>query len=342
MVLKISLVILLTAGLGAVLPVSAQTRRNAANPRPTQLNGQVEDSQGEPVPSAVVQLRDASGGLLATGLTDAQGRFNLDVGSEGPLQIDVSDGEDMETAHVDPASFSNFVMRLPSAHAVRVSPASDTVSLNDLEAPKAAKSKLADAQKAMDRGQLDKAWQLTNAAITAAPHWGKAYLVRGVLNLEHQNYSAAQADLTQSVKENPVNPAALTELGKLYNETGAYNLSDLYLRQALKYPPVLWPTYLEMANLDLVRGRYQEAATMAEDAEYSTPPPPASVHLVAGEAEYGLGHWDKARLELSSYISLAGKNAASTTYIANAQRLLAKMPASNSTAAAAQPASAAH
>lgn len=313
-------------------------------PRPTQLNGQVQDSQGEPVPAAVVQLRDASGELLASGLTDAQGRFNLDVGSQGPFRIDVSDGGAMESANIDSTSFDNFVMRLPTVNAARVSPVSDTVSLNDLEAPKDAKSKLAGAQKAIDRGQLDKAWTLANAAIVSAPHWGKAYLIRGVLNLEQQNYSAARADLIQSVQENPRNPAALTELGKLYSTTGAYRLSEMYLRQALNYPPVLWPTYMEMANLDVERGHFQEAVTMAEDAEYSTPPPPVSVHLVAGEAELALGHWDKARLELSSYISLASnakpKDPKDAVYVAKARQLMAKLPATSaSTQAAAQPAS---
>jgi len=336
-------VILLLAVAG--VSVAAQGTGSEAMQRGTEVsgaevNGQIQDSQGEPVPDAMVQLRDASGGLLAAGTTDGQGRFDLSVGSQGPLRIDVSDGGAEESANLDASSFGNFVMRLSTVHVVSPATTSDTISLNDLEAPKAAKSKLAKAEKALDARQFEKAWTLINEAVAAAPDWGKAYFVRGVLNLENRAYPAARADLTKSLQKNPANPAALTELGKLYSTTGAYQLSDTYLRQALKYPPVLWPTYWELATLDLYRGNYAEAATMATNAEYSTPPAPISVHYLAGQAAFRLGRWNQARQEFSSYLKLAGQDQNSAIWIGRARNLLAHIP--TSTPAAAQPAAPAH
>lgn len=334
------IVLFMAVGFWCVRPAGAQSAREQAPSRPgAEVNGQIQDSQGAPVAAALVQLRDASGGLIATEVTDAEGRFDLNVGGNGPFRIDVTDGGTMESANINAAPFENFVMRMPTAHVVPPSGAS-TISLNDLEAPKDAKSKLADAQKAMDARQLDKAWGLTNQAIAAAPNWGQAYLMRGVLNFENKNYGAAQADFTKAVQENPHNPAALTELGKLYSTTGAYKLSEMYLRQALKYPPVLWPTYYEYANLDMLRGQYAEAAAMAEDAEFATPPAPPSIHFVAGQANFKLQRWQKARLEFTQYIALAAKQPAAAAWTAKANAYLAKMPVSAS--AAAQPAAPAH
>lgn len=308
----------------------AQSVQSSAQPG-TEVHGQIQDSQGSPIQQAVVQLRDSGGGLLATGVTDSQGRFNAHVGGPGPYRIQVSEGGMEESADLDASSFGNFVMRFPAAHAASPAPASDTISVNDLEAPKAAKSKLAKAEKALNQRQFSKAWTLANEAVTAAPDWAKAYFVRGVLNLENGDFQAARADLAKSLQQNPHNPAALTELGKLYSTTGAYQLSDSYLRRALQYPPVLWPTYWELAALDVERGQYDEAATMATNAEYATPPAPAGIHLLAGEADSRSGRWGQARQELETYIQTAAKGPAdpnAAAWVERARQLLAKIPAS--------------
>lgn len=334
MMVRSIVILLLVIGLMAGASVAAQEKQSTQ--RGTEVNGQIQDSQGAPIPDAMVQLRDASGGLLAAGRTDGQGRFDLNVGGQVPFRIDVSDGSEQESANLDASSFENFVMRLSSVHVVSPAVTSDTVALNDLEAPKAAKAKLAKAQKALDQRQFDKAWTLANEAVLAAPDWGEAYFLRGVLDMENKAYPAARADLTKSLQKNPHNPAALTELGKLYSTTGAYQLSDGYLRQALQYPPVLWPTYWELATLDLYRGKYAEAVTMATNAEYSTPPAPASIHYLAGDAAFHLAQWNKARQEFSRYVELTARDPQSVAWAGKARQYLARIPAA--APAAAQPA----
>ncbi len=335
MMVRYFFILLLVIGLMASASVAQETPSQSPQ-RGTEVNGQIQDSQGAPIPDAMVQLHDSSGGLLAAGRTDGQGRFDLNVGGQVPFRIDVSDGSEQESANLDASSFDNFVMRLSTVHVVSPAVTSDTVALNDLEASKAAKAKLAKAEKALDQRQFDKAWTLANEAVLAAPDWGKAYFLRGVLNMENKAYPAARADLTKSLQKNPHNPAALTELGKLYSTTGAYQLSDGYLRQALQYPPVLWPTYWELATLDLARGKYAEAVTMATNAEYSTPPAPASIHYLAGDAAFHLAEWNKARQEFSSYVELTARDPKSVAWVGKARQYLARIPAA--TPASAQPA----
>ncbi|HVA62911.1 MAG TPA: carboxypeptidase regulatory-like domain-containing protein, partial [Terriglobales bacterium] len=231
-----------------------------------EINGSVEDRSGNPVAAAVVELHAWDGGLLASQITNAVGQFSFRVLSSGPYELQVTTADGQERVAVDngnPANLANLTIRLHggglSPTGGGVSANASTVSLNDMQASGKAKSKLAAAQKALAKLELGKAWKLVNEAITAAPNWGLAYLMRGALNLQNHNYASARSDLDVAVERNPNNSLALTELGKLYSTTGNLQLSRLYLRRALNIAPVLWPTYIELSGLDLKQGNFSEA-----------------------------------------------------------------------------------
>lgn len=310
---------------GAAAAVSAQAPANS----PREISGEVLDAAGSPLPAAVVELHSWNGGLLSSQMTSAGGRFRFEVRDAGPFQLQLSSFGTSAAIPLDSPSLTNLVLRLPvrgpeadGAASPAPSASTSTVSLNDLQASAKAKSKLSSAREAMDKLDLSKAWRLVNEAIQAAPNWGRAYLYRGVLNMQSRNFAAAQSDLGVAVSQNPRDALALTELGKLYSSQGELSLADSCLRRALAIPPVRWPTYFELANLDVKRGNFSDAADMAEKAMDADPPAPAPVHFLAAESAEHLGNPQIAIQEYRSFLALATPSPEVNAAIAQAHRRL--------------------
>lgn len=312
--------------LALLLPAAAQLSH------PTQISGRVLDADNQPVAAIVVEVHSWNGATLASQMTNAAGRFDFMLNSTGPLQLEVGPDGDSNPLPLYGNNQMDLQIKLPGSATPAGRTLRPTISLNDLEASGKAKSKLAEADKALRKLDLAKAWKFTNEAIAAAPNWGRAYLVRGVLSMESHNYSSAQHDLATAVERDPHSAVALTELGKLYATTGQLQLSDLYLRRALTMPPVLWPTYFEMANLDLKRGNFAEAEQMATYAEFCTPPAPPTSHFLAAEAAYHLHDWRTAQVEYRSFLALSTPTPQLARALATAHDRLQQIAAAQSAA----------
>lgn len=321
-----SLILLVLVALGTFCVVQAQgpgrgdesTTGSEGMPAPSVLpqdaehyvavRGRVEDSAGNPLEGVMVQLQAFTGGVLGTMVTNPVGDFEFKTTTRGPYELDVTTANVEQRVTLGEGDAGQVVIRLrTNANAsAAANPAgkAPTVSLNDLEASSKARSKLSGAQQALAKLDLAKAWKLVNEAIAAAPNWGRAYMVRGVLNMANHNLGPARADLTVAVQRDPEDGMALTELGKLYATTGNLQLADLYLRRALQIEPVLWPTYFELASLDLRRGNNTEARKMAQSALSATPPAPPSAHFLEAEAAENLGDSAAAALEYRSFVAL--------------------------------------
>ncbi|HXE30834.1 MAG TPA: carboxypeptidase regulatory-like domain-containing protein [Terriglobales bacterium] len=298
-----------------------------------QISGRIEDTNGNPLQGAVVELHSWSGGLIATESTNGVGAFEFRTTNSGPFELHVTHSGATETMQLESGANNNLTLRVPSDQPVggaAPAAANSTVSLNDLEAPGKARSKLADAQKALGKLDFAKAWKLVNQAITAAPNWGRAYVVRGVISMENRNFAAAHEDLAKAVQHDPQSSLALTELGKLDATIGNMEEANYYLRRALSITPVLWPTYFEVASLDLKRGNYQEAAAMANYAEFATPPAPPAAHYLAGDAAFHMKDWAAATIEFRSFLALTPPSPEVQGALDDAKRLLAQIPATAS------------
>lgn len=268
------------------------------------VQGSVVESSGLPASAALVEVSNWNGGVIATGVTDSSGEFTFQVDSPGPYEIQVITPTATQRAEYEGGLVQGLVIHLPAPELSpgHVDAAHSVVSVNDLEASREAKSKLEGAQKAIKQSNWARAWKLVNQAIVAAPNWGRAYLMRGALSFNQHNYASAKADFDQALARNPRDTLALTELGKLYSETGELKLSEQYLRRALANPPVGWPTYFELANLDLKNDNFSDAQKMSGLAMQCRPQPPPTIHFLAGEAAFHLGEWKVSKQEFEQFL----------------------------------------
>lgn len=314
-------------GQGISTWAQATTSPGSMSPSSQEVSGRIEDSHGAPASAAMVELQAWNGGLLGSQITGVTGDFDFHVNGAGPFALQITWAGETKSVSLDDTSLDNIEVRMGGDAPRPPTATAATVSLNDLEAPGKAKSKLAGAEKAINKFDLGTAWKLANEAIEAAPNWGRAYLVRGVLSMENRDYNSARADLGKALARDPRDAATLTQLGKLNAATGHLQDSDADLRAALKISPVLWPTYFELANLDMKRGNYQEAEQMASYAEFATPPAPPSAHYLTGEAAYKLHDWTTAAIEFRSFLALAPESPDTHRALVAARQRLAQIPA---------------
>jgi tetratricopeptide (TPR) repeat protein len=291
------------------------------------VQGSVVESSGLPASAALVEVSNYNGGVIATGVTDSGGGFTFQVSSPGPYEIQVITPQATQRAEYEGGLVQGLVIHLPAPEvaAGRVDAAHSVVSVNDLEASREAKSKLEGAQKAIKKSNWTRAWELVNQAIVAAPNWGRAYLMRGALSFNQHNYASAKADFAEALARNPKDTMALTELGKLYSATGDLKLSEEYLRRALANPPVGWPTYFELANLDLKNDNFSDAEKMTSLAMQCQPQPPPTIHFLAGEAAYHLGQWKVSKQEFERFLARNKPTPALAAAFGQAHTRLAEM-----------------
>lgn len=304
-------------------------RQDNGPPTITQVQGTVVDPFGRPIPAALVQIGSLHGGAIESAVTDGQGMFSVEITGEEPYRATVVTAGGTEDFMLTGPLLPDMVLRMREGAAPSAGRATQpTVSVNDLAAPSKAKSKLVGATKAADKSDFSKAWRLVNEAIQMAPNWGRAYLLRGALSFTNHNYLSAQSDFATAVAHDPNNALALTEMGKLYTTMNRYELARTYLQRALQLPPVQWPTYLEMARLDVLQHRFAEAHDMATRAMACQPAPPAGIHYIDGIAAYFLHHYRLAAAQFKFFLKQAPQTAAFAAARASAEhdlKLLARL-----------------
>ncbi|MGH9467319.1 MAG: carboxypeptidase regulatory-like domain-containing protein [Terriglobales bacterium] len=287
------------------------------------VQGVVLDSGGKPVSGALVQLTSLNGGSAQSTFTNSIGAFGFVVSGRGPYEASVSASFGTGTQLVPQGLMEDVVVRLSAAApAHTTAPGDPSVSLNSLEAPAPAKAKYVQAERAIHQQKMDRAWKLINEAVKEAPHWGRAYLVRGILNFSRHDYAASHSDFATSLRYDPNNWLALTGMGKLYYATGNYPRAQHYLQQAMAQPPPHWQTYREMARLDRAEHDWAGVDAMAQRALRCRPAPPPSLHFLDGEALYYLHHFHRAGAQFSLFLAQTPRTRATATMRAAAQHNL--------------------
>lgn len=287
------------------------------------LYGQLEDQLGAPLPDASLQLQSWTGQPLADAVTDGSGGFVFHGIGPGIYRLRGQyNGQVFERDFTATNPGVVTVVHAPvgrkSVARAAANPAADVVSLNDLEAPKAAKKTLAQAQNALRHHQLAKALQLGSQAIAQAPHWGTARMFRGVLRLKQGQFALAAQDLRAAVQAQPHNGLALTALGADYERQKQLAPAGFYLRRAMQVQPGLWQEYFEMAQLDLDQNQPRATVANAAKALAAIPAGPPEAHLLRADGYIRLRQWAQAKNEIQLYLEVAPKG----HYAAQAQRTL--------------------
>ena len=180
-------------------------------------------------------------------------------------------------------------------------------TINELRAPKAARSAVEKAREAIVKGKFPEAHKQLDRALKASPNYAPALTLEGVVNAEEQNFSLAEQNLNAAIKADPFYGPAYLPLAAFYNGTQRYDDALGLLNRAMPLMPSSWLVHLELANTEIGMGKCETGLRHIERAEALQPRnvlsnTRAMMHLLKARAFMGIGNQIRARSEFEAAI----------------------------------------
>ena len=113
-------------------------------------------------------------------------------------------------------------------------------------------------------GNFDKAYPILQDIIKKCPLHSDAFRTLGQIEMERENYDAAEGYVLSALVIDPTNLWALILMGNIYGKQGKVDISEVYYNKVLKYHP---DDVLALNNIgaNLIRlKRYDEAIKIFE------------------------------------------------------------------------------
>lgn len=274
------------------------------------FSGRLEDPGGAPLSGVLIELHGWNGELIGTTETGSDGAFAF---SHVPIGQYTVRGNLGTGGFSEPVTFNSQALpvevRISSRPAVVRKPVPDDgagttrVSLNDLQAPARAKDKLLKGAKALRAEQPDKALQLAGDAIRIDPHWSRAWLLSGLAHQMLGQFDSARQDFQSAASADPTSGAALAALGGAYTRAHQWRQAEFYLQRATAVDAGAWQTWFELSRLQLLQGKYPQAADSARRALSAQPAGPQGCRFFLAEAEAAQGHLPEAARQFQLFLS---------------------------------------
>lgn len=279
----------------------------------------VQDSKGNPVVGATVQIRQSTSINTAGLETSIGGRVNIEI-RVGFYEIRATYGQLSVSRWVNVDRFgAKVVLHLPSSNFAGQEGTRSSIPVSQFRIPEKAKKEFEKARKALQKNDVTNAQAHLQQALTIYPAFAEAYLLLGITNIMQQQFDLACAQLEHAIENDPSLAMAYFALASAHNNMGRFQEARQAVDRGLLIDPDAWQAYYEGARADAAKGDLDSALRQLSKAETLTPP--ENVHLVLfnrAEALAHTGHGDEAAAVLKSYIS---KNP-SGPYTARARELL--------------------
>jgi tetratricopeptide (TPR) repeat protein len=162
---------------------------------------------------------------------------------------------------------------------------------------------------AQDKDILNRAVSDLSETLFLAPDLPVAYLDRGRIYNQLQNYTKAIADYTSAININPGFYEAYVNRGITYVILDENNRALSDLNYAISLKPNLAGAYATIGYMYLHLGEYNKAITFF-DKDISLDPTTAGTHINRGQAYYYKGEYSKAIADYNRGIRLAPNRAA--------------------------------
>jgi Tfp pilus assembly protein PilF len=213
-----------------------------------------------------VQLVSPAGTPIGTALTNDDGTAYFQVSSGVTYRAEIS-GRNIESTTSEffimggrQTDTENLTVRRAASAQSKTDPNdSPTISVSEIDIPAKAKAEMQKGVEAFDRGDLEKAREKFEKAVSIYPRYARAYENLGIIALKSKDRAAAREFFSKAIQ---------TE--------------DTYL-----------PAYIALARLEVEDKHYTDAESLLAKVLVLKPASPAAVAILAG-AEYANKEYDKA------------------------------------------------
>ena len=263
--------------------------------------------------------------VVGTTLTERDGPFAVNNLPAGNYEVLAQSGASEARAEAELQLGEYFMdLHLP-ATAQSYGP---TVSIAAMMVPMKAREAYNRARQGFIEGKAERAQKYLDRALQLCPQFAEALTLRGIIEMQANQFQAAQRDLEESIRNDTNYGPEYTVLGAIYNSEGRFDDALRTLDHGTAISPASWQTYVEMAKASIGKTQYQQGLQFAARAEQLGGAGFAPLHLLKAYAMIPLRFYEDARQELQAYLRQEpkGKNAE------QAERLLAHLPAAEATA----------
>jgi tetratricopeptide (TPR) repeat protein len=127
---------------------------------------------------------------------------------------------------------------------------------------------LTDAQRSLaalelGRGDVDAVLQTAQQIITGQPYSADGFILKGIADLAHQKYAAAQQDAEQAAQRAPQNPAPYVQMGNIQLAQKHYADAEKFYQQALDKDPSSAEGLSGLMNTYFVQKQFDKAIAAA-------------------------------------------------------------------------------
>lgn len=253
------------------------------------LNATVYSETGKHrIPRASAALCTAGGNTLQETISSESGDFSFGGIRPGHYILRVrAAGYDSAELPVDLSLASqrglSVFLKTAQAAVPPVAPGAQTISAHELAMPEQARALLVSGKKKLYAGKNAPAALRDFQAATAMAHaYYEAHYFTGMAYLALQNPAEAEKQFRKSVDiSRKMCADADIALGTLLLQRKELQEGEALLRQGLAINPQSWPGQFALGELELSRGRMEQALAAAEKAESLAPQQPVVYRLLA-------------------------------------------------------------
>ncbi|MGZ7056591.1 MAG: tetratricopeptide repeat protein [Candidatus Angelobacter sp.] len=174
------------------------------------------------------------------------------------------------------------------------------ISVARLKVPRKVRQLYDKALKAFQKDKPVKAKRKLDEALQQYPAFPEALTLCGVIQLNDNQWGAAEQNLQAAVRSDPAYSAAYVVLGDLYNTESRYDDALATTERAVALIPDTWLVQYEMARALIGKHQYDLALTISDAAlrtNHGT-----VLHLARAHALAGLKRYPQAAAELRAYL----------------------------------------
>lgn len=289
------LLLLLLTSISVVAQPPASTRRV--------IHGAIVTVEGEPVPGAMVEVRDLHGVQMGQSLTDGAGSFEIRMIAESGEYVIFASKEPQvrdERIALDRPDV-DITIALPPASNVAPEPPRDTVSAAQLSVPSKAWKHLESAHAQFSKGDLVEAAVEIDQAMAVDPACSEAFSMRAFIRLAGRDPAGALEDAKNAILLDSHDAESFVALAMSYNVLKEFQSAAEAARHALSIRPDSWQGRLEMAKSLYRQDELIPALRELELVHMDFP----DVHLVRGSVLMGLDRGPEAAEEFDIFLQEA-------------------------------------
>jgi tetratricopeptide (TPR) repeat protein len=268
------------------------------------LTGVVRTQDNRGVPNARVEVRDMTGGVIASTYSGPNGSFQINNLASGRYEVVATVGlsEGREQLMLDRGE--NTITLRVSEHAESAGAGNATsVSVAAMRVPEKARKALEKARGLAGKNRNDEAMKELNRALDIYPQYSDALRERGIMNYAAGHLEEAKTDLDQAIKCDPNNAMAYVALGATFNNDNKFDDALRALDRALSLAPDVWQGYFELARTKLAKGDYEGSLRAADKAQQFMKNEYAPIHLVRAHAMLGMKNYTDAQGEFEAFLA---------------------------------------